>query len=393
MTNYISRFLTLILFIILLSCQEDNSGQVEKLILDIKSEYAPDKRVAVWEIEWSNGILSGETDQMEALQILKGKLDGLNIQFDDQVKILPDLSLEGKTFAVVTISVANIRSAAKHSAELATQALLGTPLKVLKKESSWYLVQTPDQYISWVDSGGIQVMDEQELSDWNQLPKAVFTDYSGFAYADRDEKEIISDLVAGNIISLEWTESNHQEILLPDGRVGFVKNDQLMPFEAWNESRKLNSENLIQTAKAMMGVPYLWGGTSIKGVDCSGFTKTIYFLNGQVIPRDASQQIWEGEEVDEDKSWENLEVGDLLFFGEKATGNKKERVVHVGMWIGDNSFIHSRGRVRISSFDQESPDYDEYELNRYLRTKRVIGKITPNIKEVESMMNFPILNP
>lgn len=393
MSNYISRFLTLVLFIVLLSCQDENTGIVEQLISEIKSEHVPDKRVAIWEIEWSNGILSGETDQIQALQILKGKLDELNIKYDDQIKTLPDQSLEGKEFAVVTISVANIRSAPKHSAELATQALLGTPLRVLKKEGSWYLVQTPDQYISWVDSGGIQVMDEQELSEWNQLPKAVFTDYSGFAYADAEEKEIVSDLVAGNIISLDWTEKNYQEVLLPDGRMGFVKTDQLMPFEAWNQSRQLSPENLIQTAKAMMGVPYLWGGTSIKGVDCSGFTKTIFFLNGQVIPRDASQQIWEGEEVDEDKSWKNLEVGDLLFFGEKATGDKKERVVHVGMWIGDNSFIHSRGRVRVSSFDKDSPNYDEYELNRYLRTKRVIGKITPNIKEVETMMNFPTLNP
>jgi gamma-D-glutamyl-L-lysine dipeptidyl-peptidase len=393
LTNYISRFLTLGLLIVLLSCKDDQSGHVEQLISEIKSQYAPDKRVAIWEIEWSNGILSGETDQIQALQSFKGKLDEMDIKYDDLITTLPDQSLDGKEFAVVTISVANIRSSPKHSAELATQALLGTPLRVLKKEGSWYLVQTPDQYISWVDSGGIQLMGEQELSEWNRLPKAVFTDYSGFVFSDVDEKEIVSDLVAGNIVALEWTENNHQEILFPDGRAGFVRNDQLMAFEAWSESRQLSTENLIQTAKAMMGVPYLWGGTSIKGVDCSGFTKTIFFLNGQVIPRDASQQIWEGDEVDDDKNWENLEVGDLLFFGEKATEDKKERVVHVGMWIGNNSFIHSRGRVRVSSFDQESPNYDEYELNRYLRTKRVIGKITPNIKEVETMMNFPTLNP
>ncbi len=393
LTKYISKFLTLAIWIALISCHDEKSGLVEQLISDFKSEYAPDKRVAIWEIEWSNGILSGETDQIEALHIFKKKLDELGITFQDQITTLPEKSLEGKEFAVVTISVANIRSAPKHSAELATQALLGTPLKVLKKEGSWYLVQTPDQYISWVDSGGIQLMDRQEFSEWNQLSKAVFTAYSGFVFAGTDEKEIVSDLVAGNIVALEWTENDYQEILFPDGRFGFVRNDQLMPFESWSKSRQLSPENLIQTAKAMMGVPYLWGGTSIKGVDCSGFTKTIFFLNGQVIPRDASQQIWEGEEVDQEKNWENLEVGDLLFFGEKASGTNKEKVVHVGMWIGENSFIHSRGRVRISSFDPKSLNYDEYELNRYLRTKRVIGKNNPNINEVESMMNFPTINP
>lgn len=362
------------------------------MIAEIKSEFAPDKRVAIWDIEWSNGILSGETDQVQALDIFKGKLDDLGVNFKDEINTLPDKSLEGKEFAVVTISVANIRSEPKHSAELATQALLGTPLKVLKKEGTWYLVQTPDRYISWVDAGGIQLMNEEAFNDWNQLPKAVFTDFNGFVFSGADEKEIVSDLVAGNIVALEWTENNHQEILFPDGRAGFVRKDQLVPFEAWSASRQLSPDNLIQTAKAMMGVPYLWGGTSPKGVDCSGFTKTIYFLNGQVIPRDASQQIWEGEEVDGTKNWENLEIGDLLFFGEKATEDKKERVIHVGMWIGDNSFIHSRGRVRISSFDPESPDYDEYELNRYLRTKRIIGQSNPNIHEVETTMKFPNLN-
>lgn len=393
LTKYISTILTLAIGIFLISCQKEKNELVDQLISDFKSEYAPDKRVAIWDIEWSNGLLTGETDQLEALSIFKGKLDELGLAFQDQIKTLPEKSLEGKEFAVVTISVANIRSAPKHSAELATQALLGTPLKVLKKEGSWYLVQTPDQYISWVDSGGIQLMDKQDFSEWNQLSKAVFTDHGGFVFTSEDEKEIVSDLVAGNIIALEWSGNDHQEVLFPDGRSGFVKNEQLIPMEVWSETRQLSPENLIQTAKAMMGVPYLWGGTSIKGVDCSGFTKTIFFLNGQVIPRDASQQIGEGEEVDREKNWESLEVGDLLFFGEKATATNKEKVVHVGMWIGDNSFIHSRGRVRISSFDPKSPDYDEYELNRYLRTKRVIGKNNPNINEVESMMNFPTINP
>lgn len=392
MNSTFSRLLLLIIVLTSISCQNEPDNQVDQLIAEIKSKYAPDKRVAIWDIEWSNGILSGETDQVEALKTLKGKLDDLEINFVDKINTLPDRSLEGKEFAVVTISVANIRSAPKHSAELATQALLGTPLKVLKKDGSWYLVQTPDGYISWVDAGGIQLMNEEGFKDWNRLPKAVFTGFSGFVFSGADEKEIVSDLVAGNIVALEWTENKNQEILFPDGRVGFVRNDQLMPFEAWSESRQLSSGNLIQTAKAMMGVPYLWGGTSIKGVDCSGFTKTIFFLNGLVIPRDASQQIWEGVEVDGSKNWENLEIGDLLFFGEKATEEKKERVVHVGMWIGDNSFIHSRGRVRISSFDPGSPHYDEYEFNRYLRTKRIIGQSNPNIHEVETMMKFPNLN-
>ena len=130
----------------------------------------------------------------------------------------------------------------------------------------------------------------------------------------------------------------------------------------------------METSKNLMGLPYLWGGTSAKGVDCSGYTKTIYVLNGIILPRDASQQIHTGIEVDSTRDFENLKPGDLLFFGRKATADSPERVIHVGMWIGDNKFIHSMGDVHISTMDKNDPEFDEYNYNRYLRTKRILGQ-------------------
>jgi hypothetical protein len=197
---------------------------------------------------------------------------------------------------------------------------------------------------------------------------------------------MVSDLVAGDILTGLTSDGNWVKVQLPDDREGWVESGYLMQWEEWISSRETSVDNLISTAKSMLGVPYLWGGTSIKGVDCSGFTKTIFYLNGQVIPRDASQEINEGEEVDTEKNWENLQVGDLLFFGEKATDDRKERVVHVGMWIGNNEFIHSRGRVRISSFDPASPNYDEYELNRYLRTKRIVNQKSDGVLSVSEII-------
>jgi len=93
-----------------------------------------------------------------------------------------------------------------------------------------------------------------------------------------------------------------------------------------------------------------------------------------VIPRDASQQVHTGITVDSTGNFEKLQDGDLLFFGTKATDSTKEKTVHVGMWIGDNEFIHASGRVRISSMDKASKNYDEYNLNRYLRTKRIFNQ-------------------
>lgn len=382
--NILVSFLLIIGF---QACNTTNQkDQVFNQIEEMRKEVAPDKRVAIWDLQYENGTLSGETDQIEALNQILASLESEGIEVRDEVMRLPSAELGDKTRALVTISVANIRSQPKHSAELATQALLGTPLRVLKKDDSWYLVQTPDGYLSWVDQAGIQLMTEDELVNWFIQSKVVFTPLSGHIWQDQSQSMMVSDLVAGNILAVKEVQSEWLEVILPDGRKGWVQASEVMPWEQWIASRETSPTNLVNTAKSMMGIPYLWGGTSIKGVDCSGFTKTIFYLNGKVIPRDASQQVNEGLEVDTDKNWDNLEVGDLLFFGEKATEEKKERVVHVGMWIGNNEFIHSRGRVRISSFDPNSPNYDEYELNRYLRTKRIINQQSDGVISVSELL-------
>ncbi|MCH7401190.1 NlpC/P60 family protein [Belliella kenyensis] len=370
------------------ACTDPKSSQVSESIESFRMDLAPDKRVALWDIQWDGKVLSGQTDQEEGLEAFLNHLDSLHINYDNQIVLLPAEELGAQTLALVTISVANIRSDSKHSAELATQAVMGTPLKVLKKNGSWYLIQTPEGYISWVDAAGIALKNQEELQAWINAPKVIFTEIVGYVYENADKGDFISDLVAGNILEVKGEKGGFWEVVLPDGRKGWVDKSQCEEMDKWLESRNPSKENLIKTAKSMMGVPYLWGGTSVKGVDCSGFTKTIYYLNGAIIPRDASQQIHEGEEIDTSKGWDDLQVGDLLFFGEKATEGKKERVIHVGMWIGDKAFIHSRGRVRISSFDPESPDYDEYELNRYLRTKRIVGTSNNNIKGVSELLNY-----
>jgi len=372
---------------VLFSCEsKDNKEEVSTLIEAKRAEVAPDKRVALWDLRFENDSLKGETNQPEALKELIEELNSQQINFTDAVLRLPDAELGEKTKALVTISVANIRSEPKHSAELATQALMGTPLNVLKEDDGWFLVQTPDGYLSWVDRAGIHLMTEAELEHWFREPKVVITALTGYVWKSTDKSEMVSDLVAGDIMTIAEESKDQLKVNLPDGRQGWISSSDAQDWESWIASRNTTPEALITTAKQMMGTPYLWGGTSIKGVDCSGFTKTIFYLNGQIIPRDASQQINEGDLVDTDKNWDKLQVGDLLFFGVKETPEKKERVVHVGMWIGNGEFIHSRGLVRISSFDPENPNYDEYELGRYLRTKRIVNVPSEHILSVSELL-------
>lgn len=99
-------------------------------------------------------------------------------------------------------------------------------------------------------------------------------------------------------------------------------------------------------------------------------------MNGYIIPRDASQQIMAGKDIDPEIEFNNLEKGDLMFFGTKATDSTKQRVTHVGIWLGNEKgeFIHSSGRVKMGSIHPASPYYDEANTNRYLGSRRYLDQ-------------------
>ena len=364
------------------------SGQIETaeqttkanpIIKEVRTEYAPDKRVALFDVEARKSgnqlIIKGESNLPDAVSELKQKLQAQNIAFVDSIQLLPSEELQGKTESVIQISVANLRSKPSHSAELVTQAILGTPVKVYKKEGGWYYIQTPEGYLAWVDYGGVTPMTPAELSEWRAAEKIIYLDTFGFSYAEPNtDSQEVSDLVAGNILELLGEENGFYKVKYPHGKIAYLEQDKALLYENWLASLEQTGESLVETSKNLMGLPYLWGGTSAKGVDCSGYTKTIYFLTGIILPRDASQQIHTGIEVDSTRDFENLKPGDLLFFGRKATADSPERVIHVGMWIGDNKFIHSMGDVHISTMDKNDPEFDEYNYNRYLRTKRILGQ-------------------
>jgi len=349
----------------------------QSAIDSVRKQYAPDKRTALFDVAANGGVITGETNIPAAKTALLQLLQQAHIAYTDSIRVLPDTSLAGNTFAVVSISVANIRIRPGHPNEMATQATMGTPLKVFRKEKGWYLVQSPDKYIGWTESGGIRLMNEDAATQWQAAEKAIYIKPYGFAYtADNTGAQTVSDLVYGDVLAFQKQANGFYETKFPDGRTAYVPAGEIIMFKDWIATLNPTQDNLVSASKKLMGLPYLWGGTSFKGIDCSGFTRTVYFMNGLVLPRDASQQVNIGQTVDTQNGWQNLQPGDLLFFGMPAREGRPERVIHVGMWLGgpNNEFIQSSGRVQISSFNAAAPNYDGSELHRFIRAKRITPK-------------------
>lgn len=344
---------------------------VYAIIEQVRKKHAPDKRVAFFHAELDSNRIVGKTNLPAAKKDLLNRLKSNGYSLLDAVKLLPDNNLlENRNCGIANISVLNLRSQPKESAELASQALLGTPLKVLDRERNWYMIQTPDNYIGWTDGSTFARITQYQFDRYQANKFLMFAKPYGFSYAKADENsQTISDLTWGNVLAVKDTLQDFYEVIYPDGRSAFILKKEAIGHQEWKQSVTASEQNLVNAAFRMQGLPYLWGGTSWKGVDCSGFTRMVYQSNGILLPRDASQQVWAGVEV----PFDSLQVGDLLFFGEKATPEKSERVVHVGMWLGNKEFIHSSGMVKISSFDERSSRYDAYNAGRYLRARRILG--------------------
>jgi gamma-D-glutamyl-L-lysine dipeptidyl-peptidase len=375
----------------LASAQTEGPKMITEVLKEAKEKLAPDRRTAVFDVQarkrGKTVVIAGEVHNAAMKQALLDLLKKHRItRFKDSIVALPQPSLGEKLFGVVSVSVANIRTDSKHSAEMGTQALLGTPVRILKKEHGWIYVQTPDDYLGWSDDNIVE-MTQIEYAAWVARPRIIVTaDYASIRDFRTVGSQQVSDAVAGCIMALRNDAGSDYEVEFPDGRSGFILKEDAFRLETFLAGATASPASVVATAKRFVGLPYFWGGTSAKAVDCSGFSKTVYFLNGIQLPRDASQQALVGDLVDTTGGI-NLQPGDLLFFGFKPKGERKERVTHVGISLGGKRFIHSSGQVRFNSLDPNDSDFSAYRDNMFLRARRIIG--APESSGIRFLANIP----
>ena len=255
------------------------------------------------------------------------------------------LSASILSWAVVTLSSAFMRLSPDYEAPLENQMLMGALVETLDTKGYWVKVRAED-YTGWVVDFGLRELSDAEKEAWLSAPKWICTaEYSRVRSEPSSVSAPLCDFTMGNLARQtgrtcgEWVQ-----VLLPDDRTGWVPAGDVADFGKRTQALRPSASAIVDLACSFAGTPYMWGGNSVKHFDCSGLVKLCYFMNGLVLPRNASQQIKCGKSV-EDGQWQ---AGDLLFFGKKDP----VRVSHVAIYMGDGKIVHSSKAVRIMTLKE-----------------------------------------
>ncbi|MEX0998262.1 MAG: C40 family peptidase [Flavobacteriaceae bacterium] len=246
-------------------------------------------------------------------------------------------------YGLCNLSLVPLRLEASDTSEMVSQLLYGDHFKIIENKKKWCKIRLAfDNYEGWIDTKQfLEINSEVYHSLEDQTPKMT-----------SDIMEFISDFNGALIPVSIGSNLNALPFLKHSYEGNFVKGTYAKP-------------NLIETALLFLNSPYLWGGKSAFGIDCSGFTQLVYKLNGYILLRDAKDQATQGETL---SFIEESEPGDLAFFD-----NSEGVITHVGIIMNDNYIIHAHGKVRIDLLDHSG--IFNIELKKHSHKLRVIKKI------------------
>lgn len=268
---------------------------------------------------------------------------------------------EGRAWAHVRIPVACIRDGKSHASEMTSQVIMGTPLVILEDDEEWIRIQAPDGYEGYINISGLSRKNDAEMDAWRSSSRLTVISrpeikvYS--SPTSKSPRDVITELVMSSIVEGRLSDGEMSEVVLPDGRRGYIESTAVLPAEEW-AGRTLDMDSVLETAYWLMGTPYLWGACSTKSVDCSGLVRVTYFDRGILTLRDARQQIEIGRRISP-ADLAGLQKGDLMFFSNTPDG----RISHVAIYDEDGKYIHSSGLVKTNRMTADDPDFS----NRFYR--------------------------
>ncbi|TVR77111.1 MAG: hydrolase Nlp/P60 [Chitinophagaceae bacterium] len=234
-------------------------------------------------------------------------------------------------YGICDLSVIPLRSQASDKSEMTTQLLFGETVQILNEDMGWYnVICDYDKYTGYVDKKQITILNEKTYKKIIEQPLSVALDLVQSAFASNAHIPVL----AGSLFP------NFDGMSFKIGKEKYIYNGQVISFESIEKPDRF----IEKCALRYLYAPYLWGGKSPFGIDCSGFTQMVYRMLGIKIQRDAYQQAVEGTEV---AFPELASTGDLAFFSKE----KEKNITHVGIILDNERIIHACGRVRIDKFD------------------------------------------
>ena len=258
--------------------------------------------------------------------------------------------------AICLLSIVPCRSEPDDRSEMVTQLLFGDLMEIKGRKNSWIKIRCiDDNYIAWVDEKQINVIDASQYKKLSNQKYSYSEDLVAPLLNTSDKS--VQTIVMGSKIRCISTNTNEFNL---------VGNAYKLEGQLRSPAKKLNRNQLIEDAFAYLNTPYLWGGKTPMGIDCSGFTQMVYAMNGIPLPRDASQQAESGHAM---SFIEEAEEGDLAFFD-----NSEGRITHVGIMLERHRIIHASGKVRVDRIDHQGIFRDD--LNDYSHSLRIIKKLS-----------------
>jgi cell wall-associated NlpC family hydrolase len=244
-----------------------------------------------------------------------------------------------------------IRHEASHRSEMTNQLLFGDTYQIITETDDWTCIRSlHDNYIGWIDNKNIEEIDKNDLSKYSHCEKQLSSEL--FSVVRFSEKSKTLTIPIGSYIAVKQSfNSNH---------LNYIYDAQCI------HNTELSIQTMLEHAYKFLNTPYLWGGKTPMGMDCSGFTQVLFRFAGIHLQRDASQQIETGISVDLLHS----HAGDLAFFG------KNSKINHVGILISLDTIIHCSGKVRIDKIDTTGIfDTTQNIYTHYLQTVKHVEKI------------------
>jgi hypothetical protein len=259
------------------------------------------------------------------------------------------------THAVVASSALDLRPRPDHRAELASQLLLGEVVRFerTRPRGGWRRVRSlTDGYQGWVREWGLVPASLARVRGWQSRAAARVVEPMVLVRADPGAGGGVGPLFLGSRVIAGSRRDGHTRVELPDGRRGWVPSSALA-------SRRRRAPGIEQRVRSLLGVPYLWGGRTAAGMDCSAFVQLVLAEQGVALARDAHEQYRQCRKL---RAGESPVPGDLLFFSVAPRG----RMAHVGLSLGGGWFAHARGRVLIQTM-QDGTRFSAAELKTQFR--------------------------